>query len=81
MPQSSVPVVTVEQFFLNHADKLQIQLVAGGAGISNRILEGAVHRPGLGPLPVRAAHERRADRRARRRVAGDGADGQLPPRP
>ena len=47
MQQPSIPIVTVERFFLNHAEKLQIQLVAGGAGISNRILEGAVHRPGL----------------------------------
>jgi len=47
MQQPSIPIVTVERFFLNHAEKLQLQLVAGGAGISNRILEGAVHRPGL----------------------------------
>ncbi len=47
MAQSSIPIVTVEWFFLNHAEKLHLQLVAGSAGISNRIHEGSVHRPGL----------------------------------
>jgi len=43
-----LPTVTVERFYLNHAEKLQLTLVAGGSGLSGRLEEGSVHRPGLG---------------------------------
>jgi HPr kinase/phosphorylase len=43
----SIPTVTVERFYLNHAEKLQLKLVAGGAGLSRTIREGSVNRPGL----------------------------------
>jgi HPr kinase/phosphorylase len=43
----SIPAVTVERFYLNHADSLQLKVVAGGGGLSRRIFEGAVNRPGL----------------------------------
>src|ERR1035437_6214648 len=46
-PTPSVPTVTVERFYLNHAEKLQLKLIAGGAGLSRPILEGSVNRPGL----------------------------------
>ena len=42
------PVITVERFYLNHAQKLQMTLVAGGEGLSRKLEEGSVHRPGLG---------------------------------
>jgi len=42
------PIVTVERFYLNHADKLQLALVAGQEGLSRKLEEGSVHRPGLG---------------------------------
>jgi HPr kinase/phosphorylase len=42
------PAVTVERFYLNHAEKLQLTLVAGGTGLSRKLEEGSVHRPGLG---------------------------------
>lgn len=41
------PTITVERFYLNHADRLQLQLVSGG-GLAGRLEEGAVNRPGLG---------------------------------
>jgi HPr kinase/phosphorylase len=41
------PTVTVERFYLNQAEKLQLRLVAGGAGLSKKIAEGSVNRPGL----------------------------------
>ncbi len=47
METSSQPVVTVERFYLNQAEKLQLKLVAGGAGLSRKIQEGSVNRPGL----------------------------------
>src|SRR5437899_5067817 len=47
METSSLPVVTVERFYLNQAEKLQLKLVAGGAGLSRKIQEGSVNRPGL----------------------------------
>jgi len=47
MPTASVPTVTVERFYLNHAEKLQLKLIAGGAGLSRKIQEGSVNRPGL----------------------------------
>ncbi len=46
-PTSSIPTVTVERFYLNHAEKLQLKLIAGGAGLSRTIQEGSVNRPGL----------------------------------
>ena len=47
MENPSLPIVTVERFYLNQAEKLQLKLVAGGAGLSRKIQEGAVNRPGL----------------------------------
>jgi HPr kinase/phosphorylase len=44
---ASIPTVTVERFYLNHAEKLHLKLVAGGAGLSHKIQEGSVNRPGL----------------------------------
>lgn len=46
-PHPSVPTVTVERFYLNHAGPLQLKLVAGSAGLSRKIREGSVNRPGL----------------------------------
>lgn len=43
----SVPTVTVERFYLNHAEQLHLKLLAGGAGLSHKIQEGSVNRPGL----------------------------------
>ncbi|MEI8314051.1 MAG: HPr(Ser) kinase/phosphatase [Verrucomicrobiota bacterium] len=39
--------ITVERFYLNHAEKLQLKLIAGGGGLSRKIPEGSVNRPGL----------------------------------
>lgn len=47
MEHASLPVVTVERFYLNQAEKLQLKLVAGGAGLHRKIQEGSVNRPGL----------------------------------
>ncbi len=47
MAQPSIPTVTVEQFYLDNAEALQLKLVAGGAGLAQRIHEGSVNRPGL----------------------------------
>src|SRR5947207_13525982 len=47
MENASLPIVTVERFYLNQAEKLQLKLVAGGAGLSRKIQEGSVNRPGL----------------------------------
>ena len=47
MPTPSIPTVTVERFYLNHAEKLQLKLIAGGAGLSRKIQEVSVNRPGL----------------------------------
>ena len=47
MLTASIPTVTVERFYLNHAEKLQLKLIAGGAGLSHKIQEGSVNRPGL----------------------------------
>jgi HPr kinase/phosphorylase len=46
-PRPSIPTVTVERFYLNHAEGLQLKLMAGGAGLSKKIQEGSVNRPGL----------------------------------
>src|SRR2546422_6352090 len=47
MAPPSLPIVTVERFYLNQAEKLQLKLLAGGAGLSRTIQEGSVNRPGL----------------------------------
>jgi len=47
MQSASLPTVTVERFYLNQAEKLQLKLIAGGTGLSRRIQEGSVNRPGL----------------------------------
>lgn len=47
MTTPAIPNVTVERFYLNYADSLQLKLLAGGVGLSRRIHEGAVNRPGL----------------------------------
>ncbi|NQU11650.1 HPr(Ser) kinase/phosphatase [bacterium] len=39
--------VSVEQFYLDHAESLQLKLVAGGNGLARKISEGTVNRPGL----------------------------------
>ena len=39
--------VTVEQFYKEHADALQMKLVAGGANLKRIIREPTVNRPGL----------------------------------
>ena len=46
-PPLPQPVVTVERFYLNHTEKLQLRLLAGGSGLSRKIMEGSVNRPGL----------------------------------
>jgi len=45
--KSSVPNVTVGQLYTNHANQLQLKLLAGAGGLQRRISEGAVNRPGL----------------------------------
>ncbi len=47
MDHASIPTVTVERFYLNHAEQLALKLVAGGGGLSRKILEGSINRPGL----------------------------------
>jgi len=47
MHNTPLPIVTVERFYLNQAEKLQLKLIAGGAGLSRKIQEGSVNRPGL----------------------------------
>jgi HPr kinase/phosphorylase len=46
-PSVAIPTVTVERFYLNQAENLQLRLIAGGVGLSRRISEGSVNRPGL----------------------------------
>ncbi len=46
-PKSSVPVVTVGQFYTQHAEALQLRLLAGAGGLKRRIGEGTINRPGL----------------------------------
>jgi len=41
------PTITVERFYLNHAEKLELTLIAGGTGLSRKLEERAVNRPGL----------------------------------
>jgi HPr kinase/phosphorylase len=47
MERPSLPIVSVERFYLNHAERLQLKLLAGGSGLSRKIQEGSVNRPGL----------------------------------
>ncbi|MEI8063151.1 MAG: HPr(Ser) kinase/phosphatase [Verrucomicrobiota bacterium] len=47
MNRGNVATITVERFYLNHAEKLQLKLITGGSGLSRKILEGSVNRPGL----------------------------------
>jgi len=47
MSQVPHPALSVERFYLNHAEKLQLQLLAGGTGMVRRIAEGSVNRCGL----------------------------------
>lgn len=46
MPPNLQPTLSVERFYLNHAEKLQLSLLGGG-GLARRILEGSVNRCGL----------------------------------
>src|SRR4051812_48214470 len=39
--------VTVERFYTDHADALELKLVAGAAGLKRVIREPTVNRPGL----------------------------------
>ena len=43
----SIPQVTVGQFYTQHADALQLKLLAGAGGLQRFIKEGSVNRPGL----------------------------------
>jgi HPr kinase/phosphorylase len=45
--KTSIPEVTVGQFYANHSDFLQLQLLGGAEGLKRKIEEGAVNRPGL----------------------------------
>jgi HPr kinase/phosphorylase len=47
VPNSQKTAITVERFYLNYAEKLQLTLVAGSAGLARRIPEGSVNRCGL----------------------------------
>ena len=44
MPEQSI---TVEQFYRNHAESLELRLIAGATGLQRKIREGSVNRPGL----------------------------------
>ena len=41
------PLITVEQFFKEHADELKLKLLAGEKGLNRAIIEPTVNRPGL----------------------------------
>ena len=43
----NVPVVTVESFYLSHADKLQMKLEGPRVGFHRKIREPTINRPGL----------------------------------
>ncbi|MEM1058800.1 MAG: HPr(Ser) kinase/phosphatase [Verrucomicrobiota bacterium] len=45
--KSSVPTVTVGDFYTFHQNILHLRLLAGASGLKRRIMEGAVNRPGL----------------------------------
>ena len=40
-------IITVEQFYKQHKDELELELVAGGEGLDRVIIEPTVNRPGL----------------------------------
>ncbi|MDE1171441.1 MAG: HPr(Ser) kinase/phosphatase [Verrucomicrobium sp.] len=46
--KTMIPKVTVGQFYTQHADALQLKLLAGASGLHRYIREGSVNRPGLG---------------------------------
>ena len=43
----SEPSVTVEQFYKTHGEALGLRLIAGATGLTHKIREGTVNRPGL----------------------------------
>jgi HPr kinase/phosphorylase len=43
----SEPSITVEEFYKNHAEALELRLIAGATGLKRKIREGTVNRPGL----------------------------------
>lgn len=45
--KKSVPRVTVGQYYTQHAEALQLKLLAGASGLQRVIKEGSVNRPGL----------------------------------
>src|SRR5947209_9642968 len=45
--QKSVPVVTVEGFYISHAEKLQMKLEGPRVGFHRKIREPTINRPGL----------------------------------
>jgi HPr kinase/phosphorylase len=45
--KKTVPCVTVGQFYTQHAEALQLKLLAGASGLQRVIREGSVNRPGL----------------------------------
>ncbi len=45
--RKSVPVVTVESFFIGHAEKLQMKLEGPRVGFHRKIREPTINRPGL----------------------------------
>ena len=40
-------IITVAQFFKEHKDELQLELIAGAEGLQREIIEPTVNRPGL----------------------------------
>ncbi|MBC8097349.1 MAG: HPr(Ser) kinase/phosphatase, partial [Akkermansiaceae bacterium] len=40
-------IITVERFFKEHKDELELELVAGAEGLQREIIEPTVNRPGL----------------------------------
>src|SRR5215831_259138 len=45
--QKSVPIVTVESFYIRHAEKLQMKLEGPRVGFHRKIREPTINRPGL----------------------------------
>ncbi len=45
--KKQTPKVTVGDFYTNHANVLNLKLLAGAGGLKTPIREGSVHRPGL----------------------------------
>jgi HPr kinase/phosphorylase len=56
----SIPEVTVGHFYTQHAESLQLKLLAGASGLNRVIKQGAVNRPGLAltSFYVDFAHDR-----------------------